>query len=155
MFTPFVYNSGLAALANGEFNFATANLKITLVQYYYGEINSNTEIGIPDYFKDDDRVRNDIVLKYAESVVNPLRINCTVVNSVSNHYVDVVFSDVTFRYITDYNLNGAVIYLDTGDANTDTLIAFCDFNTSFYQGISPDNQSLSIKFQQGMRFQYS
>lgn len=158
MFNTFVYNSAISALANGDFNFATANLKIMLVNwYYYDSINNNTEYGIPDYFKDDHVVRANVsyfeIYGATGYTTGGKTINYSVVQSLSNDYVDVMFSDIRWDNMTAYTIYGAVIYVDTGDENTDTLVAFCDMNTSSYWGLNPVNQTLSIKFQRGIRFQ--
>lgn len=161
MFKNFVYNSAISGLANGVFNFATSNLKIMLVNWNYNNygnvLNTDTEYYIPDSFKDDHVVRANVSSYEVSSgggyATGGKQIVYSVSESLSNDYVDVVFSDVRWDNLTAYNVYGAVIYVDTGDENTDALIAFCDMNTSSYFGLNPDNQTLLIKFQKGLRFQ--
>lgn len=161
MFKTFVYDSAISALANGEINFATANLKIMLVNYNYNNYSNvqptDTEYYIPDSFKKEHIYRANVsyyeVSAGSGYSVGGKTISYSTTKSLSNDYVDVVFSDVQWDNLTTYSIYGAVIYVDTGDENTDNLLVFCDMNTSSWWGINPVNQTFSIKFQRGIRFQ--
>lgn len=112
-----IYNSCAFGIINQTVNFYTDSFKMMLLDGSY----------VPN--KDTDTVRANVTGEI--TATNYVPGGNTVYATPSLYTPDdreiLQFSDPVFANVSDAVANSAVIYKDTGDSNTDILIAYIDF----------------------------
>lgn len=133
-----IYNEAVNATVRGQLDFDTDSFKVLLVTSAYAP-NKDTHLTR-------NQITNEVV--GAGYTAGGVATTATVSKDLPNDRVEIAFSNVSWAEAT-ITARAAVIYKDTGDAASDTLVAYVDFTND----VSSTNATFAVTFSSALRFQ--